>query len=68
MGWLPVPYALEELMGTYPDAKVVLFQTMVTEWWTHVQKQAKAMLGAGLQDGSLEKVLVNQQIQSNSCG
>ena len=31
-------------------------------------KQAKAMLGAGLQDGSLEKVLVNQQIQSNSCG
>lgn len=47
MGWLPVPYTLEDLMRTYPDAKVVLFQTMVTEWWTHVQEQAKGAAALG---------------------
>lgn len=65
MGWLPVPYALEELMGTYPDAKVVLFQTMVTEWWTHVQKQAKGAAALGDTCGCNEGAV---RSSSSACG
>lgn len=37
VGWLPVASEIEDLVSEYPDAKVVLFETMVTEWWTHAE-------------------------------
>lgn len=37
VGWLPVASEIEDLVSAYPDSKVVLFETMVTEWWTHAE-------------------------------
>ena len=51
--------------GAYPDAKVVLFQTMVTEWWTHVQKQAKGAAALGDACGCNEGAV---RSSSSACG
>ena len=40
VGWLPVPNAIEDVVSDYPDAKVVLFETMATEWWENARTRA----------------------------
>ena len=35
VGWLPMANAIEDMIAAHADAKVILFETICTEWWTH---------------------------------
>merc|ERR1719329_1924304 len=45
VGWLPVSNAIEDVMSDRVDFKVVLFETMATEWWEHAGTRADAARG-----------------------
>jgi hypothetical protein len=47
VGWLPVPNAIDDIVNDYADAKVVLFETMVTEWWTNALERAASANALG---------------------
>jgi hypothetical protein len=47
VGWLPVSNAIEDVMSDRADFKVVLFETMATEWWEHARTRAESAKALG---------------------
>ncbi len=65
VSWLPTPSVIEDLFEDYPDAKVVLFESMVSEWYAHAETQAKSAAELGDACGCASGAI---RSSSSACG
>lgn len=47
VGWLPTSEVIEDLVDDYPDAKVILLESVVTEWFDTIQTFASEAAALG---------------------